>query len=395
MFRKPRDQPAVTSQSPILPYTGRPPTPPSADFKSPPPLTPQVRTMASKPPTPVLGRSQTTVRGVGGSRITPAGKAKGKANGSILSFFKKTETPFNTEPAPKEEQTGLFFEDSNIKSKHVSPTQTRTPPRENGDISLDKAALRYNEDLRAVKRRRTSEHGMLKAVEDAEEAGDERGSKSPDAGATRPSPVDSGPANHVMGHSPEKAGGLLVNTATKEQFDVEASNNKLGNGPFVEDPESDDDMIRHWTASSFEEPKPLGKLLIEEVSPPARLKSEPSEDNVRNVPSLHREGTSIVGGDGFEGMEDFFDDEFPEDGEEYMERLWMEEQQGLELGLEDDSIGDDLKGKSDDTPGLEKPAQGDEGTSACPICNESLEGFTPEVSHSEHFMHQHSSHDAL
>jgi len=388
MFRKPRDQPTATSQSLTVPSIGRPPTPPFAERKSTIRSATPTRTMASKPPTPVLGRSQTTVRSTGGNRTIPAGKAKGKINGSILNFFKKAESTLDPESIPKEEQASLFFEDSDIKSKIVSPFQIPTPPRENGETSPDKAAPRYNEDPRAVKRRRTSDYGVSMVAEDAGEAGDERHSDSLGGATIGPSSVDSGTANPDEEYGPQKKEDWLDDTPAEESPYAKAANKNPGNGPFVEDPESEDDMIRHWTSSAFENPKPSGKLLLDEVSLPARVKSELTENSVEIVPSLNREGTSIVGGDGFEGMEDFIDDEFPEDGEEYMERLWMKEQEGLELGVEDESLGDDpleMKGASNDTASPEDPAQGDDGASSCPLCSESLEGITPEVSHSERF----------
>ena len=392
MFRKPRDQLIVTSQSPVHPSIGRPPTPSSADSKSPIPSITQARTMASNPLTPVLGRSQTIVRSAVGNRTMSAGKAKGKANGSILSFFKKAETPFSPESTPKGEQSSLFFEDNSIKSAHISPTQPPTPPRENGEMSPDKTALRYNEDSRAVKRRRTSDCGVPLAAEDMREAGDKGHSNDSTEWATAPSSISSLaamepiPANLNGEYSLQKKEDLPVDTHIGESPNAKASNSNPGNGPFVEDPESEDEMIRHWTASAFEKPKSSENYPMEGVPPLVQQNSEPLEASISNIPSLHREGTSVVGGDGFEGMEDFIDDEFPENGEEYMERVWMKEQEGLELGLEDDSMGDDsLEGKEelDETPDIERIAQEDDGSSSCPMCSESLQGITIEVSYFE------------
>jgi DNA cross-link repair 1A protein len=386
MFRKPRDQPTAASQLSMVPSIGRPPTPPFAEPESTTRSATPGRTMTSKPPIPVLGRSQTTARSTGSNRTIPAGKAKGKINGSILNFFKKAESTLDPDSVPKEEHASLFFEDSFMKSENVSPPQIPTPPQESGETSPDKAALRYNEDQRAVKRRRTSDHGVAMAAEHVGEAGDKRHSDSLDGPTTGPSSVDSGAANPDGKYGPQKKEDWLDNTPTEESPNAEACDKNLANGPFVEDPESEDDMIRHWASSAFENPKSSGKLLLDEALVPARVDSELPENNFETVPSLHREGTSIVGGDGFEGVEDFIDEEFPEDGEEYMERLWMKEQEGLELGVEDEGLGDDLlemKGETDGTTSPGDPAQGDDGASSCPICSESLEGITSEVSHSE------------
>ncbi|KAI9837649.1 MAG: hypothetical protein M1838_004768 [Thelocarpon superellum] len=100
-------------------------------------------------------------------------------------------------------------------------------------------------------------------------------------------------------------------------------------------------------------------------------------------PTLKWEETSTGGGDLFDDVDDFGDDEFA-DGEEFMERRWMAEQRRLELaenGFVDDVDGD-VEG--DGWVGGEKMAGGakvdgpppEEQTTCCPICNASLGGIS-------------------
>ncbi|KAK4890922.1 hypothetical protein LTR28_002534, partial [Elasticomyces elasticus] len=124
-------------------------------------------------------------------------------------------------------------------------------------------------------------------------------------------------------------------------------------------------------------PNPTIPIIVEEES------SEIQELVGADRPLLKREGTSYNGADGFadfEGIEDFEDDEFPDDGEEFLERRWMQEQRRLETaesgseGEPDDGEeampGDHVKEEPDDTVERSKIVPG------CPICNASFEGVS-------------------
>lgn len=91
------------------------------------------------------------------------------------------------------------------------------------------------------------------------------------------------------------------------------------------------------------------------------------------VPTFKREPTSYADAQDYDGMDDFIDDEYPE-GEEYMERRWMEEQAELEMDLEDDDEamntptgGHDRKGQPEKTISGEE-----ESLASCPICGRNL-----------------------
>lgn len=97
------------------------------------------------------------------------------------------------------------------------------------------------------------------------------------------------------------------------------------------------------------------------------------------VPCLRREPTSIAANE-FEGIEDFIDDEFPEEGEEYLERKWMEGEQQFEMDSDELAEVDSnqkMKGQED---GRESRAlQVQDEAQTCPICSTSFIGFTDQV----------------
>ncbi|PBP23315.1 DNA cross-link repair protein pso2/snm1 [Diplocarpon rosae] len=93
------------------------------------------------------------------------------------------------------------------------------------------------------------------------------------------------------------------------------------------------------------------------------------------VPTPVNENTSL---DEWEKFEDF--DEFGE-GEEAFERRWMEEQARLEAEAQEEGEDDEFFARSDDD--LETEQTSDEGmasgmTTACPICEASLDGIGPD-----------------
>ncbi|KAK6000137.1 hypothetical protein QM012_004125 [Aureobasidium pullulans] len=120
---------------------------------------------------------------------------------------------------------------------------------------------------------------------------------------------------------------------------------KVSSGPFMEESDSEDE----------------GNDDINPDAEPTTIKTEP-----REPPSLIHQPTSASVADSdnfgdFEATDDFEDDVFDE-GEEYVERLWMEQEQiKLENG-EDDSFQDDPT----EIPEADGPT--------CPICSVSLAG---------------------
>lgn len=88
-----------------------------------------------------------------------------------------------------------------------------------------------------------------------------------------------------------------------------------------------------------------------------------------NVPTLKQEATSVDDWGQFEDGEDFGDDEFA-DGEEFVERKWMQEQARLEAA-EQELFDEPFHGFEDD------PVES-ELTPACPICSVSLDGISSD-----------------
>jgi DNA cross-link repair 1A protein len=93
------------------------------------------------------------------------------------------------------------------------------------------------------------------------------------------------------------------------------------------------------------------------------------------IPNLKKESTSIDDWGKFDDIDDFPDDidEFA-DGEEFVERKWMEEQARLEAAEAGD---DEAFNMFDDEQAPQQPPD-DAMTATCPICEASLDGVTPQ-----------------
>ncbi len=334
MFRKPREAvgPAVTETS-LKPSTGRPPTPPmSISQPKPQSSTGSMMTIASST-TLLTGRTKALPKN---NARTPtfAGKAKGKPNGSILNFFKKAESALPHNVYIKEDEDSLFLDDSPIKRGVEMPVQTPTPPRDydppespSGRLChmiSDHEEIRFNEDYGPVKRRR----------------------------------VEGPPSPSIKTEAAPKT------------------------GPFVEDSESDDEMVEQMSKSLANKSGDQGDQPSITPKPGVGMGEQPwavKSSNSPPVPSLRRESTSIVDRDEFEGIEDCVDDEFPEEGEEFLERQWMEEQLDLELGLEEnEDLENDMEGKTYPL-GTAKDDIQDSGAASCPICSGSFASLTDQV----------------
>ena len=267
-----------------------------------------------------------------------AAKVKGKSNGNILNFFKKADSSSSLKGSNDGVEDSLFLEENPMKKEEV-PTQTPTPPRDYdppesqsrqlSQTVTDEVTPRFNEDPVPVKRRRVEESAVRPTSSP---------SKKPDA-------------------RPQK-------------------------GPFVEDSDSDDEMTGQISAST---PAKITDWSAQpSIIPTSEIGSEEQPLAVESerpplVPSLQRENTSIVEQDEFERIEDFIDDEFPEEGEEFLERRWMEEQRELELGLErDEDAGQDPEESICNLENAKDIAQ-DSGAASCPICSGSFADLTDEV----------------
>jgi len=242
-----------------------------------------------------------------------------KPNASILSFFKKTD------------EDALFVGDvlgGGIKqtSNKFEVVETLKHEDQSHDGSDVHEGSRFNETGGAVKRRKTK----------SSELGDD----------------DAGIASHEDLDAEFTRARSLPGKAT---------------GPFVEDSDSEDDnedsVASPATAVLSRTTRPTG---LPSIASDAPIKPEPIEvDRQQPItappkpPPLIHEATSVsipLGEDDgpddqfadFEGLHDDFDEDLFEDGEEYVERKYLEEQRQLET---------------------------DESAS-CPICSASLDGVS-------------------
>lgn len=316
MFRNPRRISA--SDLPLIPDTGRPPTPPSdnAYHRLSKNAAKSTRAMAV-PSTPLLGRSKTT-RMLGSA----GGKTRDKGNGTILNFFQKAAVK-ERERNPKEENLFLDDDDFGMRSNVRMPGQTLTPPKdvdsptsEGERMESDKG--RYNEVDKSVKRRKLDN----------------------DEGTFNKSP--------------------FFSESTTEEYRPDAVE--------AEPKES--------TAAEIHPPAELA-FPLETVEQRDRMTSV-SAARVSPAPTLKRESTSYGEVNDFDGIEDFVDDEFPEEGEEYMERRWMQEQAELEMGFEED----DEPGGGKNSLRLDEEGNSDQpqksGAPSCPLCGVALVGITDQ-----------------
>lgn len=292
---------------------------------------------------PMLGRSKTVPK-FNGRSVTPSGgKKRSKPNGSILAFFKKAPSTSTVDNFNLDLDESLFIEGNEFPEVQ-EVVKTPTPPMDSSSfesspetkrIFEDEGVLRFNEEPGPVKRQRVE-------------------------GPPIPSP------------SP---------TTQKAKPVVRT-------GPFFEDSDDDDDTMARF-----------GERCLHDVAQPAVTPSfEPYEKPDSGEPftkskvvvsqpisiPLH-ESTNIEEETEFENIEDFIDEEFPEEGEEYLERKWMEEHGGMEPGLEDTGHDDVPETRLQDTEEEIAPVLRETLTPACPICSMKFDGLTDQVRQSWSF----------
>ena len=274
--------------------------------------------MVRNPPNQLAKPLQGTKQTPSKSRQTPNGKAKGKANGSILSFFKKAQAS-----SQQDNDDSLFLSDDESAETTNAPARAKLDGDQD-DLKLEKEESRYNESNAPVKRKRTS-------VEDA----------------------------------------------TMKESETRADNSQ-GEEDQTITPLRELDITSHQ--------KPKGQLfarqldrkdsdfgLTEANTPNRDASCSPFK---KSAPTLKREQTSISE-DLFDGIEDFADDEFPEDGEEFTERFYLQEQRRLEREFDDEGDETNLNDDSFVAP-QEQDTSGGATDCSCPICNASLEGLSTE-----------------
>ncbi|KAL8698741.1 MAG: hypothetical protein Q9201_006408 [Fulgogasparrea decipioides] len=305
-----------------------------------------------KTQTPLFGKGKTTSRANGKSPVFAGGKSSGKGNSSILSFFKKADSS-STKANLDQKEEDLFLDGGSWDVDLDGPIQTPTPPgdhearselhEDGGFVAAEDEPRRYNEIGGPVKRRRVCTNL------------DERTFLDP----------------------------LRLDLAMRK-------------GPFVDESDDEGDTVNPAKlGSDILSPEHLSTADLGNGALPSLVKNEATsaedgdEDTTTpartfSAPTLNREPTSQADELDIDGVDDFIDDEYLE-GEEYMERRWMEEQAKLEMGLEEDEQGGiTLSAVAEEKEKAVTPSVGqEEMTAACPICGGSF-GTLSEQDASKH-----------
>ncbi|KAI0468621.1 DRMBL-domain-containing protein [Xylaria cf. heliscus] len=282
-----------------------------------------------------------------GNGTTPNGKrSAAKPNGNILNFFKKVEVeeqlflPGSSTAVPVQPDSPTLANDEDI---YGVEDRVQTTPYGDGDAQ------------NPPKRRKLS-HGASGAPGHAADATEARGPEEVKV--------------EVEADCTEKLPSELAQRRPAKP--------RRGRGPFMADSDSEDDDA---TATATATDQALALTLprrtstVATIQPPTSTSTpEPAAPPAPPEPHLPVDEScpdplndpDIQGGEAYddqfqhlEDMEGLFNgddnDEFYDEGEEFRERRFMEEQARLEA----DELGDAM-------------------TQACPICNASLDGITPE-----------------
>ena len=416
MFRKPRENATSTVYTPQKPSTGRPPTPPSFTSYSDQLNTINASSTMASSTMPLLGRSRTLPRSTGRTNASPiatTGKAKGKSNGSILSFFKKAESSQQAN-GNGGGNGSLFFGGDNFHgslSRPRSPTPddlyddplelVRQSSSTSQTLNQDLEGSRYYESGTSIKRRKIDSASSIGDSGHIAEGNNEpkvhertgrplladgEGVILKEEGCTPP-PMDfeepsfglseHGPSTGTDKHTePDPSTGIISGAVARED--------KRKLGPFIEDSDSEEDVQNTLKDNGgAQDPDLEAEKVAGIVASGVHEAEQSDEENAQalislKVPMLKQESTSVFGGDAFDGIEDFGDDEFAEEGEEFIERRWIEEQRRLELGLEDEGHGGLAEGSMEGPTGDEWGGQM-ELAASCPICAVDLTGITDAV----------------
>jgi DNA cross-link repair 1A protein len=355
MFRNPRENADRALTEALLPSTGRPPTPPngaSPYFAMPTPMA--VATTPAPVRTPVIGRQP--------SRPAPTTKKHNKPNQSILNFFVKAD---RTEDAGVggNANDSLFFDDRKGRSPSTSSRKQEFSVSNGHEDDLHS---RFNESGTPSKRPRLSGYD------------EETFARTPSPELSQRSQLNDVPSLALKANNaPKMRGGFLDDSDDDEDVtNWSAALPEEDDGVIVGESQHENQAVQ---ISSTTEKVPLKPPDLGADEPTDHNNHERNDSSGTVVPSLIREGTSMYNADDF-GDDENFEDEFFEEGEEYMERRWMQEQAEMEIGLDEDSKSESGT-DSIRTPqsNLEDGAtMGDISAEVqtCPLCNESLKGLT-------------------
>lgn len=306
-----------------------------------------MESIQSPTPMPLLGRSKTTPRANVKAVGSAGSRSSGKSNSSILSFFKKADVS-PAKALHQQEEESLFIDDGEFETESKGLTQTPTPPRDYGirrdwsgqrEYSTNRAGpMRYNElDVPNKKRRISTER------------------------------LDNSTSEPTTRFDMDVISDLSVQRP--EAMDKPQTNIKEDPATHPNEP-SDASRFTNKVTAVVEEREEQGKSAAATSKIPA---------SATPVPALKREPTSRGTGLDYDDTEDFIDDEYTE-GEEYLERRWMEEQADLEMGLEDE---DPPLGMSSEVTQAQEyndiRNEEAETDSSCPICGGSFETLSEQA----------------
>lgn len=376
MFRNPRENLARVEEDRLLPSTGRAPTPPPTTESTSTAVKSQFFASAGpeKPRTPT---SRMPVLGViPQTKISIAKKNAVKQNQSILSFFAKTEKDNGTQNG--DTGAGLFFQEDTPQNPAVDETahDVQTSP---DVLWKQEESPRYNELETPVKRRRL------------DRGGSPTGSLlfSPTASQSTPAKAAEVADLEVVEKKPTKHRGGFVDDSSDDEGDQDVgprstsavdTNTKASPDRGTSELSPDQqyqDMNEPFSANSSKSQNDMEREesyaeVLEETKVPLKPPDDGEDESKR--PPLARHGTSGFQVDEF-GPEDFDDEFFPE-GEEFIERQYMEEQLAMERDFEDDSRSE--RGTSGPpTPRIqETEVEPGAAVAACPICNGIMKGMS-------------------
>ena len=349
----------------------------------------------------------------------PAGKTLGKSNASILNFFKKVDSPLKDDS---------IFLSQGSQAKDI-PVRPRSPTPDLGmeeDFYGDSDGDgRFNERGVAVKRRKLSNESTPEDEMKAPKV------KASDISALPKRACSPPPPDTFSKSKPKKSkrkGPFLSDSDTdddvnnevvqrytlREQqkelnYDVSAELEDMNElvetkpisqkqikenrlvVPLVDSVKPADGAtckrrkkVPIWEAQAkWEALQPKSPVDSDEAGSSGSGTPTPRESPIESssrgkgpvIPALKKEATSIDEWGKFDDIDEFpGDDEFG-DGEEAVERRWMEEQARLEAA-EAEQNEESFEGFPDDD--IPNEHLNEEMTATCPICNASLSGVSPD-----------------
>lgn len=435
MFRKPREALSPTTEAPTKPSTGRAPTPPNGERPRPHPTMSTIS--STKPLTPRPNSKTNAPAPKSSTKKIPASKIGTKPNSSILSFFKKVDSPLKDD--------SIFVASS--RQAHVA-LRSKVSDENLDDLYKDENDLRFNEVMGSNKKRKLSTDtisdandtsrcsptpatGMVGNDEDASIAQPATSKRVTRSGFVAES--DSEDEDDVpMEDSPDTA--LSEPTVPQKFSENTDSDSELSDPPSESDEETPFPRVRRkvpidkaqakWEAM---QPKKTAKSRPPRQASPesdygdkkkSKKKSRKSKkatkssksstsghntpadvpeavdsksvlfvahssesdvhstsDVLPRIPTLKQEATSINEWGQFDGLDEFEDDEYDE-GEEFVERKWMEEQARLEAA-EEALLEEPFEGFQDEPTAEDMAKSAD--PAACPICSASLAGISDDL----------------